>query len=134
MWLFFSKKMYVNEIFDANIVKKTYLNYISLIECCIYCNPIRKNQYFSFHFPFIPTKTGNTKIRAMMEKSSPPHDPTAKENQKGSSCPSIRNSHCRHLCKCYRRHHSCFRHIWHYHFLHKLGAFPFLIKDKIRLP
>ena len=39
----------------------------------------------------IPTKTGNTKIRAMMEKSSPPHDPTAKENQKGSSCPLIRN-------------------------------------------
>ena len=39
----------------------------------------------------IPTKTGRTKIRAMMEKSSPPHDPTAKENQKGSSCPSIRN-------------------------------------------
>jgi hypothetical protein len=83
--------MYVNEIFDANIVKKTYLNYISLIECCIYCNPIRKNQYFSFHFPFIPTKTGNTKMRAMMEKSSPPHDPTAKENQKGLSCPLIRN-------------------------------------------
>ena len=40
----------------------------------------------------IPTKTGNTKIRAMMEKSSPPHAPTAKENQKRSSCPSIRNS------------------------------------------
>lgn len=45
----------------------------------------------SFTIP-IPTKTGNTKIRAMMEKSSPPHDPTAKENQKRSSCPSIRNS------------------------------------------
>ena len=44
----------------------------------------------SFTIP-IPTKTGNTKIRAMMEKSSPPHDPTAKENQKRSSCPSIRN-------------------------------------------
>jgi len=54
-----------------------------------------------FHSPFtvhrspftilIPTKTGNMNIRAMMEKSSPPHDPTAKENQKRSSCPSIRN-------------------------------------------
>ena len=34
---------------------------------------------------------GMTNTMAMTEKSSPPAEPTANENQKGSSLPSIKN-------------------------------------------
>ena len=36
-------------------------------------------------------KMGMTNIRARMENSKPPDVPMAKENQKASSCPSMRN-------------------------------------------